>query len=175
MAPKIGARRHFFHTSVGLVLTVASAAAGLMPEAQAQGRTVLTLTGQVGSGAQAGRVDFDMAALRAFKQHTFTTATPWDARPVEFSGPLLRDVLASAAAKGQELSAVAVNDYAVSLPFDDATRFDPILAIQLDGKDIPPRTRGPVFLIYPFNAHPDLNTPTYHARSIWQLRTLKVQ
>jgi len=143
--------------------------------AQTSPPVVLTLTGQVSAAGKTGQVAFDMAALKAFKQQTFTTATPWDARPVKFTGPLLRDVLAAASAKGSRLSAVAVNDYTITLPLDDATRFDPILALQIDGRDIPPRTRGPIFLIYPFSSVPELNTPTYHARSIWQLKSIQVE
>lgn len=161
---------------IGAGLIAAACTPGAwVAHAQTKGATVLTLTGHVGAAGQGGQVEFDLAALKALKQQTFTTATPWDARPVKFSGPLLRDVLAAASAKGQQLSAVAVNDYAVSLPVEDATRFDPILAIKLDDRDIPARTRGPVFLVYPFSSRPELNTPTYHARSIWQLKTLKVQ
>lgn len=154
------------------------AAAALIPlqaaHSRANGPVVLTLTGNVGVQGKTGVVEFKLADLQALKQQTFTTSTPWDPRPVKFSGPLLRDVLDVALAKGLQLSATAVNDYSVTLPMEDAVKFDPILAIKLDDRDIPVRTRGPIFLIYPFSRLPELNKPTFHARSIWQVKAIKV-
>ena len=168
-------RRTLVSLGSAVVFGLVAGMLGPVAHAQTPSATVLTLTGNVSAAGKAGTVAFDMAALKALKQQTFTTSTPWDARPVKFTGPLLRDVLAAASAKGVQLSAVAVNDYAVTVPMEDATKFDPILAVQIDGRDIPPRTRGPVFLIYPFSSLPELNTPTYHARAIWQLKAIKVQ
>jgi hypothetical protein len=143
--------------------------------AQTKSEPVLTLSGKLGDIDQKGQFTFDMAALQALPQKTFTTATPWDVRPVKFTGPLLRDVLSAAQAKGQQLTAIAVNDYKIRVPVEDATKFDVIIAIKMNDKDIPARTKGPLFLIYPFSSRSELDTSVYHARSIWQLKTLQVQ
>ncbi|MBQ1766458.1 MAG: molybdopterin-dependent oxidoreductase [Aquincola sp.] len=137
--------------------------------AQAKSRPVLT----VQSGDRPG-VDFDMPALQALPQHQFRTSTPWYPQPVSFSGPLLRDVLASAGARGTTVRAVALNDYKVELPMSDIDRFDVIVALLLDGKPMPVRERGPLFIVYPFDTSVELRSEKYYSRSAWQLRRIEV-
>jgi hypothetical protein len=140
-----------------------------------KGPVVLTVSGKIADSNKGAVAEIDMAMLKALPQHTFTTDTPWDKRPVKFSGPLLRDVLAMVKASGTELKAVAVNDYAVLVPVADAQQFNVVLAVLMNDRDIPPRTKGPLFLIYPFNSHPSLNAKAYQDRSIWQLKALQIQ
>jgi hypothetical protein len=136
---------------------------------------VLTITGHVARGNAAGHADFDMAMLEKLPQRSFTTATPWYPQPKTFTGPLLRDVLAAAGAKGALLRAVALNDYKVEIPAADADAFDVIVAHLLDGKPMPVRDKGPLFIVYPFDSRSELRSERYYSRSAWQLRTLEVQ
>jgi hypothetical protein len=140
-----------------------------------KGPVVLTVSGKIGNTNKTGAAELDLAALKALPQHSFVTDTPWDKRPVKFSGPRLRDVLALVKAGGTELKAVAVNDYAVTVPVADARDFDVVVALLMNDRDIPARTKGPLFLIYPFSAQPALNAKVYHERSIWQLKSVVVQ
>ena len=165
-------RRHLLRSA--LQLTPAVALAGSLPwpvqaqPAPAKGRTVLTVQSASGS------VDFDMAALEALPQRSFRTSTPWYPQPTSFTGPLLRDVLAAAGARGQTLRAVALNDYKVELPVADAERFEVIVARLLDGKPMPVRERGPLFIVYPFDTSVELKSEKYYSRSAWQLRRIEV-
>lgn len=136
---------------------------------------VLKLTGQIGVKNQGNAAIFDMAMLEALPQHQFTTLTPWEDQPIKFSGPLLRDVLRLVQARGQTLRATALNDYRISIPVDDAQQFDVIIATRLNDQPMSIRTRGPLFIIYPFNAHPRLHSARYYERSIWQLKAIHVE
>jgi len=118
---------------------------------------------------------FDMGLLEQLPQTSFSTATPWYTQPRKFTGPLLRDVLARAGASGTTLRAVALNDYWVDIPFDDVVRHDVIVARLLDDKPMAVRDKGPLFVIYPFDARPELRTPVYYGRSAWQLRSIEVR
>jgi hypothetical protein len=138
------------------------------------GTVILTVNGKVRLPNAGAVANFDMAMLQAMPQVTFTTKTPWYATARSFSGPLLRDVLAAAGAQGTRLRAVALNDYRVELPFEDARLHDPIVAHRLDGQPMAVRDKGPLFLIYPFDARPELRNPVYFSRSAWQLRTIEV-
>jgi len=138
-------------------------------------KVVLTVLGKVGTPNQGATAVFDMAMLQKLPQRTFTTQTPWDPKPTTFTGPLLRDVLAAAKATGTTLEATALNDYKITLPVDDATQFDVVLAHKMNGETIPVRTKGPLFIIYPFDSKPELKAVKYYERSIWQLKTLSVQ
>jgi hypothetical protein len=138
------------------------------------GPVLLTLTGKLRSPNDGALAQFDMAMLERLPQTSFTTRTPWYSQPRKFTGPLLRDVLSAAGAHGSLLRAVALNDYWVELPIDDAAQFDVIVARLLDDKPMAVRDKGPLFVIYPFDSRPDLRNPIHYGRSAWQLRTIEV-
>jgi hypothetical protein len=139
------------------------------------GPVVLTVSGRVRMPNDGKAAQFDMSMLEQLPQISFTTKTPWYSQARKLTGPLLRDVLASAGAVGSTLRAVALNDYWVEIPFDDATRHDVIVARLLDDKPMAVRDKGPLFIIYPFDAQPELRNTVYYSRSAWQLRSIEVR
>ena len=136
---------------------------------------VLTISGKVAQANDGQRAVFDMKMLEKLPQKTFTSQTPWYPNPVTFTGPLLRDVLAAAGAKGDKIVAVALNDYKTEIPFDDAQKHDVIVARLMNDKPMPVREKGPLFIIYPFDSKPELKAEAYYNRSPWQLSSLQVQ
>jgi hypothetical protein len=159
---------------LGLVAVALWSAAALALDKPA-GKVVLTISGAVGQANSGTNAVFDMAMLEKLPQKTFTTQTPWYPKPVTFTGPLLRDILAAAGAKGGKIVAVALNDYKTDIPFEDATKFDPIVAHLLDNKPMSVREKGPLFIVYPFDTAAELRTEMYYNRSAWQLSSLRVQ
>ncbi len=139
------------------------------------GPVVLTIKGLIRIPNQGVQADFDMPMLERLPQTSFSTRTPWYAHARKFTGPLLRDLLAATGAHGSSLRALALNDYWVELPADDAMRFDVIVARLLDDQPMAVRDKGPLFLIYPFDAQPELRNPVHYSRSAWQLRTIEVR
>jgi hypothetical protein len=160
-------------------LLLGAGALGLACPAQAleapSGPIVLTLSGQLRHPNDGNQAQFDMAMLERLPQTSFSTRTPWYAQPRQFTGPLLRDVLRAAGAHGTQLTARALNDYRVTIPFEDAQRFDLIIARLLDGAPMPVRDKGPLFVVYPFDAQPELRNAVYYSRSAWQLRSIDVR
>lgn len=140
-----------------------------------KGKVVLSITGAIGRHNAADRADFDMAMLAALPQFSFTTQTPWYKAPKKFTGPLLRDVLSAAGATGKVLTAVAINDYRVEIPVEDAQKYPVVLARLMDDQPMPLRDKGPLFIIYPYDSSADLRNERYYGRSAWQLRSLVVK
>lgn len=140
-----------------------------------QGPVVLTLSGRLRTPNAGAQAHFDMAMLERLPQVSFSTKTPWYAQPRKFTGPLLRDILMHAGASGTLLRLRALNDYRVDVPFEDAQRFDLILARLLDDAPMPVRDKGPLFAIYPFDSQPELRNAVYYSRSAWQLRSIEVR
>lgn len=138
------------------------------------GPVLLSLTGVVRQPNRGAAADFDMAMLEQLPQHRMATSTPWFRGVAEFTGPLLIDLLAAAGAQGEKLRMSALNDYQVEIPVDDARRWEVVVARLLDGKPMPVRAKGPLFVIYPFDRHPELRTAVYYSRCIWQLRRIDV-
>lgn len=159
-------------------LILGLAAAALAPAARAleapSGAVVLTVSGRVRKPNRDARAAFNMPMLEKLPQASFVTRTPWYAQPRRFTGPLLRDVLAAAGAHGRTVRALALNDYRVDIPFDDALRHDPIVARLLDGEPMAVRDKGPLFIVYPFDAKPELRNAIYYSRCAWQLTSLEV-
>jgi len=166
-----GERRQWLLASLGLLAAVCTPARALEPPA---GVVVLTLVGRVRNTNDGRRAQFDMAMLEGLPQQTLVTATPWYAQARRFTGPFLRDVLAAAGAQGTTLRLTALNDYRVDMPFEDAQRHDVVVARLLDDKPLAVRDRGPLLVLYPFDARPELRSAVYYGRSAWQLRTIEV-
>jgi len=164
--------RSFQALAAALALGLALPVAALQP---ATGKVILSISGNVAEKNTTQAAVFDLAMLKKLPQRSFTTMTPWDKQPIKFTGPLLRDVLAAAKATGTTIKAVALNDYQSSIPLDDAQKFDVILAHQMNDADIPVKTKGPLFIVYPYDTKAELRSATYYERSAWQLKSLTIE
>ena len=60
-------------------------------------------------------------------------------------------------------------DGAVERDDDDA-----VLARLLDDRPMAVRDKGPLFIMYPFDAQPELGRAIYFNRAAWQLRAIEV-
>jgi len=114
--------------------------------------------------------------LAALPQKQVQTATEWtDGRPV-FEGPLARDVIAGAKGYAEKfVKAIAVNDYSVEIPLSDFEQYDVILALSMNGRELSLRDKGPIWIVYPRDSHPELHDPAFNSRWIWQLDRLVLQ
>ena len=132
---------------------------------------------QVSGRVKAGSVRLSLADLKKLPQHSFSTNTPWTREPHLYAGPLLRDVLVAAGAdlSATTIRAVALNDYQISIPMKDALSYPVIVAHLRDGKPMPVRDRGPLFIIYPFDSDADLQSTRFYQRAIWQLKSMQVE
>ena len=165
-------RRSFITTAVALAGLLATSAFALDAPT---GRVILTISGAITQPNAGAVAKLDMKMIEALPQQTFTTRTPWFDKPVTFTGPLLADVMAAVGAKGSALAATAINDYTITIPMDDVNARKVIMARLIDGKPIPVREKGPLFVVYPFDTDAALRTSVYYERSIWQLKSLDVK
>lgn len=164
---------------IALKAAVQAAACVLVPGAaraleRPAGAVLLTLRGRIRMPNAGTEAHFDLPMLQSLPQRSLVTRTPWYPQPHRFGGPLLRDVLSRAGAQGTLLRLQALNDYRVDMPLDDAQRHDVIIAHQLDGRAMLVRERGPLLVMYPFDAQPELRNAVYYNRSAWQLHTIDV-
>ena len=120
----------------------------------------------------------DIAGLQALPQRELVTSLPPSLGPSgvhRWQGVSLR-LLAErmGGGPGSVLQLAALNDYAVTVPWSDLLRYDPIVAYQRNGQALSVREKGPTMLIYPFDNHPELHAQQYLNRSIWQLHAITV-
>ncbi len=178
MTPSQTARRRLMLKTLTVLAAGASSSAhrgahgGARALGTPPGAVVLTVSGKVSHPG--GDARFDMAMLEALAQRSFTTRTPWYPQARKFTGPLLREVLSQAGARGDQVRAIALNDYRIDIPMDDLLRYDVLLARLLDDKPMAVRDKGPLFIVYPFEERPELRNTVYYSRCAWQLKALQV-
>ncbi len=120
-------------------------------------------------------VTLDRADLAALPRTTVVTATPWTAGETRFEGVLLRDLLGELGLPAGDVVARALNDYEATIPAADIAGYDVLVADRLDGEAMSIREKGPLWIIYPLDAHPELAGPDTEAKMVWQLFRLTVQ
>lgn len=139
------------------------------------GKPVLTVTGAIGIRNTPEAAVFDLVMLQALPRASFTTRTIWTDGPVAFEGVRMKDLLAALGVTDGTLHAIALNDYAVDIPVSDATADGPVIAYAVDGHALPVRSRGPLWIVYPYDARADYRSEVVYSRSIWQLNRIDVR
>ncbi|MFC3124130.1 molybdopterin-dependent oxidoreductase [Pseudoroseomonas globiformis] len=138
-------------------------------------RPALRVTGLIGGEADAGERAFSMDELEALGSASFVTSTPWTKGSQRFTGVPLKRLLDAVECRGTMLHAFAINDYRGEIPVSDAESHGPLLATRLDGRPMRVRDFGPIWLVYPWSERPDLDRPSVHRRSVWQLVRIEVR
>ncbi len=139
-----------------------------------QGDVILTVSGAIQNTNDDGLARLDMALLDSLPRHSFATSTIWTEGVDTYEGVLLSDLLAAVGATGTSLLAKALNDYEITFPVAEATAEGPLLAYRTNGKPMSVREKGPIWLIFPYDAVEAFRTEQTYARSIWQLDRIAV-
>jgi len=138
------------------------------------GDTILTVSGAVAPPANEEVWTFDMAELMALPAQNFETETIWTEGVQEFEGVSLLALLEHVGSTGSAIRAVALNDYAVSIPVADAVEGGPMVAYVRNGDEMSVRDKGPLWIIYPFDDNETYKSEEYYSRSIWQLDRIEI-
>ena len=146
-------------------------AALLFLPASLAGAEDVLLTIETGHGIET----YDRARLEALPQVELTTHTTVTDGPQHFTGPLMRDLLADAGVTSDRVLALALNDYEIDLPVEDFTRYDVVAALTRNGEAMSPRDKGPIWIVYPRDAHRELQDINFDYRWVWQLTRLEAR
>lgn len=113
--------------------------------------------------------EFALSDLDALPQQSFITSTIWTTEPAEFSGPSLSAVMAASGQTAEVLTLRAVNRYSITMNTGALEENAPIVATRINGKTFGLRERGPLWVVYPYDANPRYRSEHTFAASIWQL------
>ncbi|MBP0601565.1 hypothetical protein J8I01_03395 [Aeromonas sanarellii] len=120
-------------------------------------------------------VTLDEAALAALPQVEFETATPWTVGVHRYRGPTLVSVLATQGAAGASvLDVVALNGYRQRVDLSLFTKVPLTLVRHQDGKPLTRRNKGPLWLLIPLSAHPEMDVSAIHNNMVWQTIRIEV-
>lgn len=139
------------------------------------GPVILTVTGASVNTNAPGLAEFDRAMLVGLGLSRLTTWTPWTDGEREFEGVLARRLMKAVGASGSEVRVVALNDYESVIPLADFDDYPVLLAIRLDGEVLKVRDKGPIWVIYPWSEHPELDDQPTRRKSVWQVESLHVR
>ncbi|WAP67163.1 hypothetical protein [Jiella pelagia] len=113
--------------------------------------------------------------LAAMPQTRLFTQTPWNNEPVEYEGPSVGVFLSRFSGEEEEsLRLLALNDYLVTAKAGMLIEAGAILAVKENGAFMPTSSKGPVFVMFPFDAEPRLQSQRYYSRAVWQLVAIEL-
>ena len=138
------------------------------------GEVILTVHGDIALTNGNAEAALDKAMIEAMGVVTMHTGTIWTDGTSEFQGVELARLLAHLGADGRTLRLIALNDYAVEIPASEAVDGGPMLAFRMDGKDLSPRDKGPLWMIYPYDVNTAYKNEVSYSRSVWQLSRIEV-
>jgi hypothetical protein len=117
-------------------------------------------------------VELSAEALWALGRREVLTSVPWEPVRRRWGGVPLGVVLKQAGLAGRAVRVRALNGYAAVIPWEDIERYDPLLAMTVDGQAIPVRHKGPILVIYPYDHHHELARSIYRDRAVWHVEAL---
>ncbi|UTW06073.1 hypothetical protein [Pseudomonas benzenivorans] len=136
----------------------------------ARDNIVLTVTDPGGTS-----VDYDLAALEAMDSRYLLTHTSWTDGLQRFTGVRASQLLAALEKSGSTVRARALNDYEVRMSVKDLTDYPVIIAYKRNGEYMTIRDKGPLWIIFPQDDHPELIGLETDQKMVWQLRRLVVE
>jgi hypothetical protein len=138
---------------------------------------VLTVRGRLGLAHAEAGATFDMPTLERLGLIRFTTPTVWTDSLVTFEGVLLSCLLEVLAVPRdvKELAMTALNDYQVAIPVADVRTWPVIIAVKRDGQSMSIRNKGPLWVVYPRHAFPELQQAKHNPKWIWQLKEIVIR
>lgn len=162
---------------VAVALTAAFAFSGVASAQQvaAAGEPMLEVSGAITKKNSGNKMVFDQAALEKLPQVTIETSTPWNTAVTKFEGVSGKAFIEAVGATGKTLKARAINDYTIEIPVEDFLTKGVILAMKANGQPLSLRDRGPLWVMYPFDANAALRDKAHQRRSIWQLVSITVE
>lgn len=120
--------------------------------------------------------EFTREDLEGLPQVSLVTENEFVDGPTKFVGPLARDIL-NTVGRGisDTLILTAANDFQVEIPVAEIDKYDVVFALQANDIPLSPRTKGPIWVMYPISQHDELQDPIFNSRLIWQLVRMDVR
>lgn len=143
--------------------------------AKAEGKVLLRISGNISKSNSESGIEIDQAMLDSLPVVTFSTPTPWTEGNSEWSGVRLNEFLDYIGAQSRELHIKALDGYEVDFKNVDLDKYPVIIAYKLNGEYMSVRDLGPLWIMFPFADHPELDIQFNRSLSVWQLLEIEVR
>ncbi|MBX2825297.1 MAG: oxidoreductase [Gammaproteobacteria bacterium] len=150
---------------------------------QPTGDILLTIFGEIGNSNSTQRLDgkelraavFDLAMLETLPSVSISTHTPWTEGVTEFTGVRMDVLMQHVDADYSDITMSALDDYTVDMTELEFADYPIVLAYKVNGNYLSVRELGPLWVMYPFDDYPELDTSINKARCVWQLTSILVR
>lgn len=139
---------------------------------------MLAVTGKIKNFNDKASASYRFSEAELLKLPTKKLKTGSEWTPVaEWTGPTIDQVLKAVGvdASATKLRAVAHDGFAAMIPLTDLATYGPLVAHTKDGQRITDTKHGPLFVAYPRDKHPELQTQAAGVKFVWALCKLEVQ
>jgi len=160
-------------TSVGILMLLGAKALAKDLE-YPSGEVVLIVAGNITRTNSELGAEFDIAMLEKLGTTTITTNTAWTDEVTDFTGVRVEALLAAVGAGSSSFRAEAIDDYWYDIKDIDFQKFPAIIAHMRNGELMSIRNLGPLWIMFPFDEFPELQTEHHRASSVWQLNKITV-
>ncbi len=140
-----------------------------------EGSILLTVTGKIALKNDARGAVFDRKMLMALGMQKVKATLPWEDETIIFEGASGKALMEKLGVRSGMVKALALNNYVAEIPVEDFLEKGIILAMKANGKIMGVRDKGPLYIVYPFDDHPDLKNDAYYVRTVWQLKEIQVE
>ena len=157
------------------ILVLATLPLAAEPLGSPGGKVILTISGNISNTNRDGTAVFDRQMLEALGVSELELTTPWTEGRQKFVGVLGSKILDAVGAEGGTIVARAINDYQVKIPLSDLRKYPVLFALKQNGAYMRVRDKGPIWIIYPRESYPELDTDLITDRWVWQLSQIVIQ
>ncbi|WP_339949133.1 molybdopterin-dependent oxidoreductase [uncultured Albimonas sp.] len=152
----------------GVIATAGVAALGAPPAAASSLDLAVRVNGQ---GAEQA-TSISLADLAAMPQTQVRAVTPWTEGVVVFEGVPFADLAARVGVSEGPVALTALNAYQITLDAAQVIASGGVLALKMDGKTMSVRDKGPIWLVFPSEARPELAATDNTHMWIWQVNAI---
>ena len=118
-------------------------------------------------------IKLSLDAIKAMGRTEISTATPWTDGVQHFTGITGAEFVKSLKVTGGAVTAIAANDYQVTIPWDVLASDSTLIAYERNGEPMSVRDKGPLWIVFPFDSDAKYLTATYKSYSIWSLTSVE--
>ncbi len=159
-------------TALALLLVLPCVQANGLPKPT--GEILLMISGNIENTNHPDGAAFDLDMLEAMEVTSFETRTPWTKGVTRFTGVRLAALLSAVSATTFNIKMTADDGYIYELERKIEDKYPVIIAYKKDDDYMSIRQLGPLWLMFPFDDYPELDTEENRAASVWQLKKMEL-
>ncbi|MGB1033442.1 MAG: molybdopterin-dependent oxidoreductase, partial [Primorskyibacter sp.] len=117
-----------------------------------EGRVLLTVSGAISARNMGNEAHLDQSLLEHIGTKTIETTTIWTDGVQKFRGTPLSAIVQALGVESGMLRVIAVNDYSIQIPVEEALANNALVAFERNGKPMSVREKGPLWIVYPYDS-----------------------